>query len=204
LAVYPIREFTRPDGSKGRLRRINLSDRTGTIDILLWNEKADDPIVEKLKPNAIVKFAHGYSRTTLTGETELHIGLRGEVIPDPPGEIEETYPRLNDLFEKISQLGIEKEIVNISGVVERTYPAKTFERPQGTGRVVKAKIRDNSGAVNIVAWDEHVESVMNLQPGEEVQILRGRARRNTLGELEVHTNRRSQIIKRFNKERLST
>jgi hypothetical protein len=70
--------------------------------------------------------------------------------------------------------------------------------------VVKAKIRDNSGAVNIVAWDEHVESVMNLQPGEEVQILRGRARRNTLGELEVHTNRRSQIIKRFNKERLST
>lgn len=200
LAVYPIREFTRPDGSKGRLRRINLSDRTGTIDVLLWNEKADDPVVGKLKPNAIVKIMHGYSRVALTGETELHMGVRGEVIPDPLGEAEGTYPRLDDLFEKIGQLGMEKEIVNISGVVERIYPAKTFERPQGTGRVVKAKIRDDSGAVNIVAWDEDVESVMNIQPGEEVQILRGRTRRNTLGEIEVHANRRSQIIKRLNEE----
>jgi replication factor A1 len=200
LAVYPIREFTRPDGSKGRLRRINLSDRTGTIDVLLWNEKADDPVVGKLKPNAIVKIMHGYSRVSLTGETELHMGVRGEVIPDPLGEAEGTYPRLDDLFEKIGQLGMEKEIVNISGVVERIYPAKTFERPQGTGRVVKAKIRDDSGAVNIVAWDGDVESVVSLQPGEEVQILRGRTRRNTLGEIEVHANRRSQIIKRLNEE----
>jgi len=201
LAVFPIREFTRADGSKGKFRRLTLGDRTGTMDVLLWDEKADDPIVGELKPEVIVKFAHGYSRASLTGETELHIGGRGEVIPTPKGEVEEDYPKLEDFLERIDHLSGEVSMANISGVIERTYPVKTFERQEGMGQVMRAQIRDNSGTVNVVAWNEDVELVKSLQPGDEVYVLRGRVRRNNLGRIEVHLNRRSRLIKRNSREK---
>ncbi|MEM3737229.1 MAG: OB-fold nucleic acid binding domain-containing protein [Candidatus Bathyarchaeia archaeon] len=196
LAVYPVVEFTRPDGSRGKVRRLTICDRTATLDVLLWNEKAYDSIVGELKVNRIVRFAHGYSRVSITGETELHIGSRGELTLSPPDEADSMYPRLDDLFERIAQLDSRKDVVNISGVVERIYPVKTFEKQEEVGRVVKATMRDGSGRVNIVAWNDDVELVECLKPGEEIQILKGKVRRNITGEIEVHINRKSQIIKK--------
>ncbi|MGD8564890.1 MAG: OB-fold nucleic acid binding domain-containing protein [Candidatus Bathyarchaeota archaeon] len=40
--IFPISDFERADSSSGKLMRIILSDETGVIPVVIWNEKADE------------------------------------------------------------------------------------------------------------------------------------------------------------------
>jgi replication factor A1 len=84
LGVYPLKEFTRADGSPGKVSSVKIADETGPIRVSLWNENA--PRVSEMKEGDVVKFTDVYSTLGLGGMPELQMSRRGKVEINPPGE----------------------------------------------------------------------------------------------------------------------
>jgi ssDNA-binding replication factor A large subunit len=193
LMVYPTQSFTRPDGSEGKFSRFLIADKTGTLDVVLWDNKSDEVQKKKIEQNNIVKIVHGYSRESLNGKTELHLGLRGEIIVSPKDAVGLDYPLVKDFFIKINELKKDQKEINVIGIVTRIFPVKIFKKGDREGKLVKLSLKDETGEINVVAWNEKVEDLVNVKPGEIVQFMRCRVRENNFGRLEIHVEKRSQI-----------
>jgi replication factor A1 len=78
-AVYPPKTFTRRDWTEGKLANIVVSDESGDLRVVLWDNKVE--LVEKLKlqRDQRVRISHGYVREGRNGKPELHLGDRGSI-----------------------------------------------------------------------------------------------------------------------------
>jgi len=84
LNVNKPHSFQRSDG-KGQVARLLIADKTGCIQVVLWNDKAE--LAREIRPRQIVKVLHGYVRKSRGGEMELHVGQRGDV-QIAPGDVD--------------------------------------------------------------------------------------------------------------------
>jgi replication factor A1 len=78
-AVYPPRTFTRRDWTEGKLANIVVSDESGSLRVVLWDNKVE--LVKKLtlQQDQRIKISHGYVREGRNGKPELHLGERGSI-----------------------------------------------------------------------------------------------------------------------------
>jgi len=81
VEVAGPREFTRADGSRGKVATLVIGDQTGTTRASLWQEHADE--VKQIKVGDIVKFVNCYSTVGLFGQPEIHLGRQGEFEVNP-------------------------------------------------------------------------------------------------------------------------
>ncbi len=79
MAIYPPKTFKRRDLTEGRLATIAISDQTGTLRVVLWDDKVDLVKTENLQRNQRIKISHGYVREGLDGKPELHLGQKGRI-----------------------------------------------------------------------------------------------------------------------------
>lgn len=70
--VYPASTFTRSDTSTGTVLRLTLSDGTGEIPVVAWNEKAEE-LEKKIKVNACLHLINGWIKETANGAFEVHV-----------------------------------------------------------------------------------------------------------------------------------
>ena len=79
VAVYPPKTFTRRDWTEGKLASILVSDKSGTLRIVLWDNKVD--LIEgiKIQREQTIRISHGYVREGLDGKPEVHLGQRGSI-----------------------------------------------------------------------------------------------------------------------------
>lgn len=73
------REFTRSDGSTGRVLNIKIRDESGEARAALWGEQIDE--FNKLKPvvGSKIKILDSYAKMGFNGEIELSVGKRSKV-----------------------------------------------------------------------------------------------------------------------------
>ena len=55
LNISPTKQFTKKDGSSFSLRTITVYDNNSTASVKLWDEKANLPGLEELKPGDLIK-----------------------------------------------------------------------------------------------------------------------------------------------------
>jgi replication factor A1 len=79
VTVYPPKIFTRRDWTEGKLASLLVSDKSGTLRVVLWDDKADLVESGKIQPEQTIKISHGYVREGWGGGLELHIGKRGSI-----------------------------------------------------------------------------------------------------------------------------
>jgi replication factor A1 len=125
IEVSKAMEFTRTDGSKGKVATIGIGDETGTTRLSLWQDDVGN--VEKIKVGDVIKATNCYGALGLYGQPELHLGRQGSIDVNPPMEGE--LPRADVLSMAIAapeRMGIgalEKEgvKVQVSGTVVRVF-----------------------------------------------------------------------------------
>ena len=81
VEVAGPREFTRADGSVGRVATLVIGDQTGTTRASLWQEHAEE--VKRIKTGDVVKLINCYSTVGLFGQPEIHLGKQGELEVNP-------------------------------------------------------------------------------------------------------------------------
>lgn len=125
IEVTPPREFSRADGSRGKVASITIGDQTGTTRTSLWHEHADR--VADIKTGDIIRFINCYSTLGLFGQPELHLGKQGGLELNPA--ITEELPSADVIKmampvpERTSIADIQKEgmRVQVRGTVVRVF-----------------------------------------------------------------------------------
>jgi replication factor A1 len=79
VAIYPPKTFTRRDWTEGKVASILISDNSGTLRVVLWDDKVELVESGKIKQKQTIKISHGYTREGLDGNPELHLGQRGRI-----------------------------------------------------------------------------------------------------------------------------
>ena len=194
IIIYPLQTFTRPDKTEGKVARLLIADKSGTVRIVLWDDKASLVEAGKVDQGQIIKFLHGYVREGLDGKLELHVGFRGGVQISPPAITESDYPPITQFLEKIGKITRKHKKVNILGVVQSVYPPSEFRRRNGTyGKVMRLELRDDTGQIIAVLWNEKVDELRDVKKGDHMQIMNARIKERLDGGLELHVENATHI-----------
>jgi len=78
-AVYPPKTFRRKDWTEGKLASLVVSDDTGRLRVVLWDNKVELVEKAKISRDQRIRISHGYVREGLDGKPELHVGERSTI-----------------------------------------------------------------------------------------------------------------------------
>ena len=74
ITVYPPKTYPRRDWTEGKFARLLITDKSGTLKVVLWDDKTALVETGKFEQGQIIKVSHGYVREGLDGKLELHLG----------------------------------------------------------------------------------------------------------------------------------
>lgn len=185
IHVFPPRSFSRRDGREGKVLRMLLGDRTGSVAVVCWDEKADHVAASRVKPGKIVRVLHGYSRER-RGEVEVNVGRRGQIYMEPMDAVDDEYPPVERFFKTPADIHGGGS-VNLVGVVVDKYPVSTFTRRDGSeGKVTRLVLEEGGGRINVVLWDDRVDELGGVELGTRLRLMNGSARVRGDRRIEVH------------------
>lgn len=194
IRVYPVKTFTRQNGTEGKVAHLLIADNTGTLKVVLWDEKTSLAESNGIEQGQIIKVSHGYVREGLNGKLELHVGTRSEVQVFPLDTAEGEYlSALSPKITKIQKLEPDMQDVNVLARVIHVGEVREFKRSNGgTGQVSTLLIKDGTGAVSLNLWDEKAAFSEQLHPGDMV-LVEGAYTRERFGNLRVNIGRRGNL-----------
>jgi replication factor A1 len=170
--------FTRPDSSSGKVMRLILTDETGEIPVVIWDDKVDE--AERLaKEGTKLYIANAKVKKALEG-FEIHVDSRAYI---------------NTFTEKPEFLKIVKLREGLKGVcVQGEVTTKPLIRDVKTSRGETVKlavfeIRDETGKIWVSAWRKHAETAANLKIGEKIAIKNAQVKKGFGDQLEISTQK---------------
>jgi replication factor A1 len=186
--------FARKNGTEGQFGHLFIADRTGTLRILLWNDKAELVREGKVKQGQIVRVLHGYVREARDGQLELHLGQRGELEINPPDVTEGNYPKIESFMEKIGKIAKKKKKASVIGNVQSVSQVTVFQRSDGTeGKVARVALSDATGMVTVVFWNDKVDMLNGVAVGDRLQVIDAKVKERVEGQLELHVENRAYV-----------
>ena len=159
VAVYPPKTFKRRDWTEGKFANILISDDSGTVRVILWDNKADLIEKEKIQQTQTIRVSHAYVREGQDGKPELHVGDKGKI------------KILSTAAKKLA------EIKEAGGplIVEGTVASKPDIREVTTSKnervaVASFRLSDSTGELNITVWRKIAETVKDLGVGTRIRM----------------------------------
>ena len=81
VAITPVREFTRQDGTKGRVVNVTVKDATGACRVVLWDDDVDLVAGGRVKVGGVLRCLDCFVRRTSFG-LEVGRGKFGALLPE--------------------------------------------------------------------------------------------------------------------------
>jgi len=150
IRIPRIRSFDR-NGREGKVASLELQDKSGTMQLTLWNK--DTQIIEDLElaEGDSIKVMGAQSRVR-DGEVSLNHSWTGRIIKgdfDVP-EYQENIIKIGDAHEMRN--------VTILVLISKVYDTITFERDDGSvGKVKSLELEDDTGSIRVTLWNEDTD-----------------------------------------------
>jgi len=106
LQIYETREFSRKDGTVGKVSSFLFGDSSETVKVVLWGDKVDIIKNEYFRVNELIRIIGAYCKKGNSNKLEVHLGKRGKIILSPEVTNKNLRLRLNSIKVK-SQNGRE-------------------------------------------------------------------------------------------------
>ncbi|WP_048144107.1 OB-fold nucleic acid binding domain-containing protein, partial [Methanosarcina sp. 2.H.T.1A.15] len=193
VSVFDIKEFTRNDGTIGRVGNLIVGDETGKVKLTLWDNMADLIKNGKITVGQTVQVS-GYAKQGYSG-VEVNIGNNG-VLTESEEEVDvaSSNQNIKDIKDGMGDLNLTGKVLEVSEV-------KTFQRKDGSsGRVGNLMIGDSTGTLRVTLWDEKTDFLDEIEYGDTVELINAYARENAFTQkVELQIGNRS-IIRKSEKE----
>lgn len=193
ISVFDAKEFTRNDGTIGRVGSLIVGDETGKIRVTLWDNMADLIKAGKVKAGQTLQIS-GYAKQGYSG-VEVNVGNNG-VLTESDEEIDvaASSQKIKDIKDGMGDLNLTVKVLEISEV-------RTFQKKDGSsGKVGNLLLGDSTGTIRVTLWDEKTEFLSRLEYGDAVEIINAYARENAFNQkVELQIGNRS-IIKKSEKK----
>jgi len=195
-----VRTFSRKEGGgEGKVASIIVSDETGSIRVVLWDDLTNAISENVVSVGDIIQIRGAYVKKGLGDSLELNLGRMGQIRILEEYEIEDLGIDFSDkstLDQRISDLKEGLFNVSLKVKIQRVFQLSTFTRQRdgSEGKVLSIVGADETGAARIVFWDERASEMENAEEGEVIQLKGVNTRLNRDGtEVEVHVGRAASI-----------
>lgn len=197
-SILAIREFTRKNGSNGKVANLEISDNSSSCKLVLWDTKQIDLVENKtIKIDSKLKIVNAKVKKSRYG-VEISISHTSLLIIEP----EDFPPGLSDIsmkqFTDLSNIKVEKNL-NICGTILDKSTTRIFTKRDGSdGFVADMTLFDGSTNATVVIWGEKAKEVENFKAGDNIEILNCYVKERN-GNLEINTSWNSKINKKISK-----
>ncbi len=161
LSMSPAKQFSRKDGSPFYLRTMTVYDSNSTASVKLWDEKANIPGIEKIKPGDLIKIIKAYVKSDLNGEPTINIGSGSnlETIDN-----ESDIPNIDNITKDISELKEGQKDLVISGTINGMITGMEFTNSRGQpGKALRMKLKGKDGnSMKVVLWGQDESVIPNM------------------------------------------
>jgi replication factor A1 len=188
--IGELREFTRREGTTGRVVSVLLEDETGTIRLSLWDE--DVNLTNEFEAGSILSVENGYTRLSM-GYLGLNAGQNSRISINPEG-VDVATSRLEDKIVDIKDLVEGQSNVYIRGRVLEAPEIREVETARGSAVVASFRIDDNTGEARVSVWRDLVARAEALEPGNLVRIENCNVREPFGGLIQVSSGMFTEII----------
>ena len=172
VSAFEVKEFTRSDGTIGRVGNLIVGDETGKIRVTIWDDVADLLKTGEIKVGQTIQISgsvkYGYSGV------EIHVG-NNDILTKSEEQIEvtERAQQIKDIKDGTGDLNLTGKVLEISDI-------RTFQRKDGAaGKVGNVLLGDSTGAIRVVLWDEKTDVLIDIECGDAIDIINGYARENS-------------------------
>ena len=187
LNVSPAKQFSRKDGSPFYLRTMTVYDTNSTASVKLWDDKANLPGIENIKPGDLIKIIKAYVKSDLNGSPTINIGSGSNIeITDNKSEI----PTIDKITKDISELQEGQKDLVITGMIDGVVSSMEFTNSRGQpGKALRMRLKGKDGsAMRAVLWGKDESSIPNMiSQGAKVRLLGINIKNGNQG-LEIHGN----------------
>ena len=133
-----IRDFTRADGSTGRVASLTVEDKTGTTRVVAWNDQVEKLESLDSETTNLVQVFYGGIRTDREGGLEIHLNVHSEVNgytdipPDMKGitkqTVSSTFTQIDSIKTHLAELPSEAdgETIEVVGKVIRLFQSTPY------------------------------------------------------------------------------
>ncbi|MEK6957128.1 MAG: single-stranded DNA-binding protein [Thermoproteota archaeon] len=187
LSISPSKQFSRKDGTTFFLRTMTVYDSDSTASVKLWDEKANLPVINELKPGDLVKIVKAYVKSDLNGAPTLNIGSGSDIeVINKQTNI----PSLESITKDVSSLKENEKDIVVSGKIDGNISLMEYTNSQGQLRkALRFRLKGNNGNfVKVVLWGKDESSLPKMIPSNaKVRLLGMKTKSGNQG-IELHGN----------------
>ena len=187
LNISPTKQFSRKDGSPFLLRTMTVYDNDSTASVKLWDEKANLPGIEELKPGDLINIIKAYVKSDLNGSPTINVGSGSNI---ESANKESKICPIDDLAVDVSDVKENQSNLVVLGKIDGNITTLEFTNKRGEpGKGLKMRLKGNDGAAKgVVIWGKDESFLPKLIPqNAKVRLLGVRTKVGNQG-LEIHGN----------------
>ncbi len=185
---FPVLEFKRDDGSKGRVASLVLEDETSLAKASFWDNASE--VAERVVVGDVLLLRGAYTKTGLTGKPEIHVGRSTKIEINPPNM---EVGRLKPSKVMIGELEPGMDALEVLGRVIEVGTLREFTKEGEKGKVITLSIGDRTGVIRTSLWHEHAEKAKSLKTGDVIILRNAYTTVGLFGQTELHVGRAGEI-----------
>ncbi|HSB56575.1 MAG TPA: single-stranded DNA-binding protein [Nitrosopumilaceae archaeon] len=185
MNIYPAKQFSRKDGSQFLLRNMTVYDSDSRAKVKLWDEKANLPGIENLKPGDLVKIIKAYVKSDMTGTPIINVGSGSNL---ETCDIKSKIPLLDSITEDVSEVKENQQNLVISGILDGDIRMTEFTNFKGQpGKALHLRLKGKDGTITrVVLWNADEKSIpKTITVGAKTRLIGVRTKKGQQG-LELH------------------
>ncbi|MGI0009952.1 MAG: single-stranded DNA-binding protein, partial [Nitrosopumilaceae archaeon] len=185
MNIYPAKQFLRKDGSQFLLRTMTVYDSDSRAKVKLWDEKANLPGIENLKPGDLVKIIKAYVKSDMTGIPIINVGSGSNL---ETSAMESKIPLLDSITEDVSMVKENQQNLVVSGILDGNIRMSEFTNFKGQlGKALHLRLKGKDGTITrVVLWNADEKSIPKMiTSGARTRLIGVRTKKGQQG-LELH------------------
>ena len=187
LNISPTKQFSRKDGSPFLLRTMTVYDNDSAVSVKLWDEKANLPGIEDLKPGDLIKIIKAYVKSDLNGSPTLNVGSGSNIESTNK---ESSIRAVDELTIDASEVKENQSNLVVSGRIDGGITTLEFTNRRGEpGKGLRMRLKGKDDATKgVVIWGKDESFLPKvISQNAKVRLLGVRTKVGNQG-LEIHGN----------------
>ena len=192
LNISPTKQFSRKDGSPFLLRTMTVYDNDSAVSVKLWDEKANLPGIEELKPGDLIKIIKAYIKSDLNGSPTINVGSGSNIESTNK---ESKIRAVDELTIDASEVKENQSNLVVSGKIDGSITTLEFTNRRGEpGKGLRMRLKGNDDTTKgVVIWGKDESFLPKVIPqNAKVRLLGVRTKIGNQG-LEIHGNEATLI-----------
>jgi hypothetical protein len=188
LAIYPVAEFKKKDGSGvGRYRRVNLFDRYGVGRLTIWEDNEEAMKLSGLAVDTPVRVVSAYVKQGLDGKPNLNLGKRGRIESISDVSILSKLASLSTLSKQVEDVQEGEVVLAVDCLAVSDSRRSTFVRRDdgSNGSLTQFELKGpGDKTTRVVVWDG--TDLPEVKSGSRVRVTNLRHKKGRQGDTELH------------------